>query len=73
MSTPLICLSLTCVGRNSKKMMSYSTKGTNQTLSGLKEKDVSGIIAGVNDDLSAFTQHAIQYDDITMLAVKYNG
>lgn len=51
----------------------YSDERLHQTLSGLKGKDVSGMIAGVNDDLEVFTRHALQYDDITMLAVRYNG
>jgi len=51
----------------------FSKKRLQMTLSNLKDKDVTGIIQGVREEIEKFAQGAPQYDDITMLVLKFNG
>jgi sigma-B regulation protein RsbU (phosphoserine phosphatase) len=51
----------------------YSEERLQNTLSGLREQNVTEILKGVSGDLKAFVQFAPQYDDITMLGVRFNG
>ena len=51
----------------------YSEYRLQKTMSDLKGRDVTEILEGVSMDLKQFVQFTPQYDDITMLAVKFNG
>ncbi|MBW1801870.1 MAG: SpoIIE family protein phosphatase [Deltaproteobacteria bacterium] len=51
----------------------YSEKRLQKALSDLKDMEVAEILAGVSKDLRQFVQFTPQYDDMTMLAVKFNG
>ncbi len=50
--------------------------GTDRMLTALNKNtqtDLKGIISNVSGGINAFVKEAIQFDDITMLAFKYNG
>ena len=51
----------------------YSKERLQKTLSQLRDKDVRGVLNGVKGDINRFVQNAPQYDDITMMALKFNG
>ncbi|MFH1487591.1 MAG: PP2C family protein-serine/threonine phosphatase [Pseudomonadota bacterium] len=51
----------------------YSEERLRKTLTGLKDQNVEDMLKGISKDLGKFVQFAPQYDDITMLAVKFNG
>ena len=51
----------------------FSDERLKQCLSRLKEKDITDIIHGVRAEIETFAQGASQSDDITMLALKFNG
>jgi sigma-B regulation protein RsbU (phosphoserine phosphatase) len=51
----------------------FSDERLKECLSGLKDKDVKEIISAVREQIAEFAQGALQSDDITMLALKYNG
>lgn len=51
----------------------FSDERLKEFLSGLKDKDVKEIIRAVREQIAEFAQGALQSDDITMLALKYNG
>ncbi|MCD4716655.1 MAG: SpoIIE family protein phosphatase [Desulfobacterales bacterium] len=51
----------------------YSEERLRKTLTCLKDQNVEGMLKGISKDLEKFVQFAPQYDDITMLAVKFNG
>ncbi len=51
----------------------FSGERLKQSLSNLKGKDITNIIHEIRVQIKAFTQRAPQSDDITMLALKYNG
>lgn len=51
----------------------YTEERLKQCLTKLKGKGVEDLINGVKDDVLSFVQGAEQSDDITMLALKFNG
>lgn len=51
----------------------FSDERLKECLSGLKDKDVEEIIHAVREQIAEFAQGALQSDDITMLALRYNG
>jgi serine phosphatase RsbU (regulator of sigma subunit) len=51
----------------------FSNNRLLQTLSKLKGKDVQKCIEGVREEVRSFVKEEPQSDDITMLALKYNG
>jgi len=51
----------------------FSGERLKQSLSNLKGKDITNIIHEVRVQIKAFIQRMPQSDDITMLALKYNG
>ena len=51
----------------------FSDERLKQTLADLKEKDIKDIIHGVRAEIEVFAQGTLQSDDITMLALKFNG
>ena len=51
----------------------FSEERLKSCLSRLKNKDIGAIIHGVAEEIKNFTKGTFQSDDITMLAVRYNG
>jgi sigma-B regulation protein RsbU (phosphoserine phosphatase) len=51
----------------------FSDERLKQILSSLKDKDVTEIIQKVRSEVDTFAQGAPQFDDITMLALKFNS
>ncbi|MCK5568422.1 MAG: serine/threonine-protein phosphatase, partial [Spirochaetes bacterium] len=51
----------------------FSNNRLLQTLSNLKGKKVQKCIEGVREEVRSFVKEETQSDDITMLALKYNG
>jgi sigma-B regulation protein RsbU (phosphoserine phosphatase) len=51
----------------------YSEERLRNLLSNIREKDPTHMIQAVKDDIRQFAGGASQYDDITMLAIRYNG
>jgi len=51
----------------------YSEAGLLKCLNTLKGKNVTDIIQGVRADIEQFAQGTMQSDDITMVALEYNG
>lgn len=51
----------------------YSEARLKDTLERVKAFDVQSIVSAVREDVRDFTREAPQSDDITMLAVRYNG
>lgn len=51
----------------------FSNNRLLQTLSNLKGKNVQKCIEGVREDVRSFVEEEPQSDDITMIALKYNG
>ncbi|MCR4636855.1 MAG: SpoIIE family protein phosphatase, partial [Butyrivibrio sp.] len=50
--------------------------GTDRMIDALNKNinsDPEGILASVTEDINSFVKEAKQFDDITMLAFKYNG
>ncbi|MBN2120328.1 MAG: SpoIIE family protein phosphatase [Candidatus Omnitrophica bacterium] len=51
----------------------FSEKKLKSCVSALKDKNIEELIKGIRDEVSIFAQGTIQSDDITMLALRYNG
>ena len=51
----------------------FSGERLKQSLSNLEGKDITNIIHEIRVQIKAFAQEMPQSDDITMLALKYNG
>jgi len=51
----------------------FSDERLKQTLAKLKAKDITDIIHGIRAEIDIFVQGTLQSDDITMLALKFNG
>jgi len=51
----------------------FSDERLKQCLSNLKEKDVASLIREITGEVETFVSGAPQFDDFTMLALKFNG
>ena len=51
----------------------FSEERLKQTLAILKDKGITDIIHGIRAEIDTFAQGTLQSDDITMLALKFNG
>jgi len=51
----------------------FSEERLKQTLGSLKAKDITDILPGIRAEIDTFAQGTLQSDDITMLALKFNG
>lgn len=51
----------------------FSEKRLKDYLSSVKDKNIINIIHGVREEIKSFAQERLQSDDITMLALRYNG
>jgi sigma-B regulation protein RsbU (phosphoserine phosphatase) len=51
----------------------YSEARLQEALTKLKDKDATGMVGGVREDISAFVASSPQNDDITMLAIRFLG
>ena len=51
----------------------FSDERLKKDLASLKEKDIKDSIYEIRADVKAFAKEAPQSDDITMLALKFNG
>lgn len=57
---------------NSKNQL-YSEQRLQQSLTGLKDVDATGMVKRIQEDIAAFIGSAPQADDITMLAIRFLG
>jgi sigma-B regulation protein RsbU (phosphoserine phosphatase) len=51
----------------------FSEERLKDCLMKLKDKDITSIVNGTREQVKSYVQEALQSDDITMLALRYNG
>ena len=55
------------------KQEAFSEERFRTSISGLRSSDLAQIVNGVRQDIARHTQGQPQFDDITLLALKFNG